>query len=168
MCAAPGSKTAQMVDIMHEKAGSSTPEGVVIANDVDERRCYLMIHQVNRLSSPIVMATQIPAQKFPFLSIDSLQNPSVEEVPIFDRVLADVPCSGDGTFRKNYDLWPKWTTALGLGLHKFVFPFSTNHFLPFFCFIIPFSSKISCPSSMKDISVLFELYSVSVTYFTSN
>ena len=26
----------------------------------------------------------------------------------FDRVLADVPCSGDGTLRKNGDLWPRW------------------------------------------------------------
>ncbi len=24
----------------------------------------------------------------------------------FDRVLCDVPCSGDGTLRKNADIWP--------------------------------------------------------------
>lgn len=31
---------------------------------------------------------------------------------------ADVPCSGDGTMRKNVDVWKKWSPAQGLGLHK--------------------------------------------------
>ena len=35
----------------------------------------------------------------------------------FDRILADVPCSGDGTLRKSPDLWKKWTPASGEGRH---------------------------------------------------
>jgi tRNA (cytosine34-C5)-methyltransferase len=31
----------------------------------------------------------------------------------FDRVLCDVPCSGDGTLRKNYAIWEKWNVANG-------------------------------------------------------
>ena len=38
----------------------------------------------------------------------------------FDRVLADVPCSGDGTLRKNVDAWQKWNTAAGHNLHMSV------------------------------------------------
>lgn len=35
----------------------------------------------------------------------------------FDRVLCDVPCSGDGTLRKNADIWPKWNASNGCNLH---------------------------------------------------
>jgi len=35
----------------------------------------------------------------------------------FDKVLCDVPCSGDGTLRKNPDIWLKWNAAQGLNLH---------------------------------------------------
>jgi hypothetical protein len=31
----------------------------------------------------------------------------------FDRILCDVPCSGDGTIRKSPDMWARWGTAFG-------------------------------------------------------
>ncbi|KAL4712821.1 hypothetical protein ACJJTC_011891, partial [Scirpophaga incertulas] len=36
---------------------------------------------------------------------------------LFDRVLCDVPCSGDATLRKNPDIWLKWSTGNGNNLH---------------------------------------------------
>ena len=35
----------------------------------------------------------------------------------FDRILCDVPCSGDGTMRKAPDIWRRWSPASGNGLH---------------------------------------------------
>ena len=32
-------------------------------------------------------------------------------------MLCDVPCSGDGTMRKNPAIWSKWNTSGGLALH---------------------------------------------------
>ncbi|KAJ1495935.1 S-adenosyl-L-methionine-dependent methyltransferase [Baffinella frigidus] len=37
---------------------------------------------------------------------------------LFDRVLCDVPCSGDGTLRKDFKVWDKWTPLFGLRIHR--------------------------------------------------
>ncbi|PVD20659.1 hypothetical protein C0Q70_18817 [Pomacea canaliculata] len=114
MCASPGSKTAQLIEYLH-KDESSVPEGFVVANDRDNKRCYLMVHQVKRLSSPCCMIVNHDAAFFP--KLQSTLDSEKPQALLFDRVLADVPCSGDGTIRKNIDVWKKWTPNTGYGLH---------------------------------------------------
>ncbi|XP_019346642.1 RNA cytosine C(5)-methyltransferase NSUN2 isoform X2 [Alligator mississippiensis] len=114
MCAAPGSKTAQLIEMLHADMNVPFPEGFVIANDVDNKRCYLLVHQAKRLNSPCIMVVNHDASIIPNLQIDVNGK---KEILFYDRILCDVPCSGDGTMRKNIDVWKKWTTQNSLQLH---------------------------------------------------
>ncbi|XP_044744391.1 tRNA (cytosine(34)-C(5))-methyltransferase [Coccinella septempunctata] len=114
MCAAPGSKTAQLLELLHAK-DDPIPQGYVVANDVDNKRCYMLVHQAKRLNSPCVAVINHDSAVLPNM-LESLPDGSTQQV-LFDRILCDVPCSGDGTLRKNPDIWLKWTPANALNLH---------------------------------------------------
>ncbi|OQR95420.1 tRNA (cytosine-5-)-methyltransferase NSUN2 [Thraustotheca clavata] len=113
MCAAPGSKTSQLLESLHadESKTGKLPTGLVVANDIDIKRAYMLVHQTKRVGSPALVITCHEAQKFPLLSsTDNKQG-------FFDRILCDAPCSGDGTMRKNPLIWQKWHVKNGLSLH---------------------------------------------------
>ncbi|XP_026750412.2 tRNA (cytosine(34)-C(5))-methyltransferase [Galleria mellonella] len=116
MCAAPGSKTAQLIEFLHADE-DKVPTGFVMANDVDNSRCYMLVHQAKRLNSPCILITNHDSAVMPSLLIGDEQNPSSTKQLKFDRILADVPCSGDATLRKNPDIWLKWSTGNGNNLH---------------------------------------------------
>ncbi|KAM1181875.1 hypothetical protein ACFX13_000436 [Malus domestica] len=124
MCAAPGSKTFQLLEIIHRsmKPGS-LPDGLVVANDLDVQRCNLLIHQTKRMCTANLIVTNHEAQHFPGCrakstasEIGAEMEPPISQL-VFDRVLCDVPCSGDGTLRKAPDIWRKWHAGLGNGVH---------------------------------------------------
>ncbi|XP_046842938.1 RNA cytosine C(5)-methyltransferase NSUN2-like isoform X2 [Xenia sp. Carnegie-2017] len=116
LCAAPGSKTAQLIEMLHEKAANRLPDGFVIANDIDPKRCYMLVHQSRRIHSPCCLVTNHDAAIYPDIKIK--KNENGEELMHFDRILCDVPCSGDGTMRKNPQIWKKWNPEIGISLHK--------------------------------------------------
>ncbi|KIY61510.1 cytosine-5--methyltransferase [Cylindrobasidium torrendii FP15055 ss-10] len=109
MCAAPGSKTAQLLEALHA-AESEAPEGLLVANDSDYKRTHLLIHQSARLPSPALVVTNLDASNYPAIKLDGKKL-------MFDRILCDVPCSGDGTIRKNVAIWKTWQPSDGNGLH---------------------------------------------------
>lgn len=82
LCAAPGGKTARVAVAMGNR-------GTVVANDVDWRRLVAVGKNLDRLGLANVVATSWDGARFP------------EEAGTFDRVLADVPCTCEGTSRKN-------------------------------------------------------------------
>jgi hypothetical protein len=90
MCAAPGSKTFQLLEMLH--AGPAPPTGLVVANDADAMRCNLLCHQTKRMCSPHLVVTHHEAQGFPLLR--DLDPASPDTHVLFDRILCDVPCSG--------------------------------------------------------------------------
>jgi NOL1/NOP2/sun family putative RNA methylase len=79
LCAAPGGKTTHMAQLMQNR-------GLIIANDKRERRVRVLEHNIRRLGVLNVVTTLYGGQNFP-------------RRWRFNRVLADVPCSGEGTFR---------------------------------------------------------------------
>ncbi|KAG7902414.1 hypothetical protein KL925_001695 [Ogataea polymorpha] len=111
MCAAPGSKTAQLIEALHNE-GVHAP-GFIVANDSDYKRSHMLVHQVKRLNSPNLVVVNHDAQLFPKMKL----TPEGDYVK-FDRILCDVPCTGDGTMRKNLTVWKDWRIGNALGLHS--------------------------------------------------
>lgn len=107
MCASPGSKTQQCLELLQG-------DGLVVANDASTKRSQLLASRVTRLHSTALVVTNHDARLLP----EVLHTAGGGTVPLmFDRVLADVPCSGDGTLRKNPIIWKRWSSAPGNSLH---------------------------------------------------
>ncbi|KAF1825360.1 S-adenosyl-L-methionine-dependent methyltransferase [Dissoconium aciculare CBS 342.82] len=145
LCAAPGSKSAQLIELIHageedrvkqaiERAKTGAPAangnpdlgedsgratGMLVANDVNYRRAQMLVHQVKRLNSPNMIVMNHDATMFPSIELPAGSQGLNKQGKYlkFDRILADVPCSGDGTCRKNPNIWKDWTPQNGLGLY---------------------------------------------------
>ena len=94
LCAAPGSKTAQLVDFLH--AGQAHPRncGLVLANDADTSRCYMLCHQLKRFSADSVMVTNHAAQMFP-----TLKTGRKEQVVVYGLFPYDPSCRNHARLR---------------------------------------------------------------------
>ncbi|ETM47431.1 hypothetical protein L914_07869 [Phytophthora nicotianae] len=114
MCAAPGSKTTQIMEALISDKCPTDTRGFVVANDANEKRGYLLVHQLQRLGLDNFVITCHKGQEFPGLYNSNLE---LQRTNVFDRVLCDVPCSGDGTIRKNRNLWGRWAPGSALTLH---------------------------------------------------
>eukprot|EP01038_Epipyxis_sp_PR26KG_P012085 gene12085-16172_t len=116
MCAAPGSKTEQIISSMMNSAANkqiNMPRGIVIANDSDPKRLSTLIDRIKSSCYPFVVFTCLEAQQLP--SLLSINSPDEQ---IFDKIVCDVPCSGDGTFRKCPHLWRLFRPRISLEFHS--------------------------------------------------
>ena len=90
MAAAPGSKTTQMAAMMNN-------EGYILANEIDKFRCEKLKYNVEKQGASIVH----------IINKDGTQ--LFNNVKSFDKILVDVPCSGEGRFivsnKKTYEHW---------------------------------------------------------------
>ena len=103
LCASPGSKTTQIC----EHLGDS---GVVIANEVVRGRVNTLVSNIQRHSSRPAVVVQHDGRHIPKVPSSG-----------FDYVLADVPCTGSGTTRKNPEVWKKWLPSSGVSMHSLQF-----------------------------------------------
>eukprot|EP01052_Picozoa_sp_SAG31_P029165 SAG31_NODE_2878_length_4963_cov_9.998150_3_plen_368_part_00 len=112
MCCAPGSKTLQLLDLMHSGLPyGAVPSGVLVANDANRSRLVTVAQRSRRQPRSPLLLIATDARRIP-----CLKKPRGYKLK-YDRILADVPCSGDGTFRKKRGLWTSWGPHDGLGLH---------------------------------------------------
>ena len=109
MCAAPGSKTSQLLEAL--LVSGPTAAGCVVANDRNASRLDVLNHQTTRIpgAQSHLIITSFDAAVFPLVG-DTKEK--------YDRVLCDVMCSCDGTMRKSRDIWEGWTAWTGAALHN--------------------------------------------------
>jgi len=91
LCAAPGGKTTQI-------AGRMQGEGFLLCNEINPKRAKILSRNIERMGVANALVTnEHPgrlAEKYPGL---------------FDRVLVDAPCSGEGMFRKEEAAVTDWS-----------------------------------------------------------
>ena len=93
LCAAPGGKTTQILSRMKNL-------GTLISNDSNPRRVQALARNIERWGSRNCAITiEVPERLAEHFG------------PVFDRVLVDAPCSGEGTFRTDPSEIKKWSTS---------------------------------------------------------
>ena len=110
LCASPGSKTLQALEIVG--VGSSGKRGGVIANDVHPGRLDTLREAVLRSGLPESLTSRIA-----YTNHDASVFPAPKSGKLFGAIICDVPCSGDGTVRKDKHILPLWTPSTGHALH---------------------------------------------------
>lgn len=122
MCAAPGSKTSQILELFaaNKTLGNldNILTGGVVANDMNKKRAYMLTHQLKRVPNPGMAVINHEGQFIPTIFDDTIGGKRVDKRILFDKVLVDAPCSGDGAIRKLPERWKMWKTDDGFDLHK--------------------------------------------------
>ncbi len=80
LCAAPGGKTSHLAELMGDS-------GCLVASEISESRIRGLLGNMYRLGHTNVLAVAGDGRDFP-------------EGALFDRVLVDAPCTGEGTLRR--------------------------------------------------------------------
>ncbi len=94
LCAAPGGKTTDLAASLRTVFGDSF---LLVANEVMGDRASVLAENVAKWGDPCVMVTSADPSSFTALS------------GFFDIIVADVPCSGEGMFRKDEEARRQWS-----------------------------------------------------------
>lgn len=83
LCAAPGGKTMQLADMMHD-------QGLLVANDLNNHRLKALIRNAELMGVKNLIVLNDHQDKI---------GPKL--LGCFDKILIDAPCSGEGMFKKH-------------------------------------------------------------------
>ena len=93
LCAAPGGKTTDLAASLRERFGDRF---TLLANEVMRNRYAVLRSNVGTWGDPRVGTVSRDPSAF-------------GDTPLFDVVVADVPCSGEGMFRKDAQAVAEWS-----------------------------------------------------------
>ena len=91
VCAAPGGKSSQLASLIGD-------EGFILANEYVPKRAKIIVSNFERLGIKNAVVTSLDTAEFPKMFRE-----------VFDLVLCDAPCSGEGMFRKSDEALADWS-----------------------------------------------------------
>ena len=92
LCAAPGGKSTHLQSLL--------PQGsVLVSNEVIRSRSYVLAENIQKWGFPANIVTNNDPEEIGALT------------HLFDIIVADVPCSGEGMFRKDSDSTGEWSVG---------------------------------------------------------
>ena len=94
LCAAPGGKTTDLAASLRERFADNF---ILVANEVMKQRAGILASNVALWGDPNVVVTSDDPSAFASLE------------GFFDIIVADVPCSGEGMFRKDESAQQQWS-----------------------------------------------------------
>ncbi len=94
LCAAPGGKTTDLAASLRTVCGERF---VLVANEIMKQRAAVLSDNAGIWGDPSVIVTSADPSAFASLG------------GFFDIILADVPCSGEGMFRKDQEAVAQWS-----------------------------------------------------------
>lgn len=100
LCAAPGGKSTQVLSYLNNT-------GVLVCNDISNKRAQILSENVERMGASNA-----------FVLNESIENIEEKFYGFFDKVILDAPCSGQGMFRKNKEVFDDWTYNKTLSLSE--------------------------------------------------
>lgn len=93
LCAAPGGKSTQL-------AGKMMGKGVLVCNEIHPSRAKILSQNIERMGIGNSIVTNEDSGKL-----------AVRFGPIFDKIVVDAPCSGEGMFRKDEEARLQWSSS---------------------------------------------------------
>ena len=92
LCAAPGGKTTLLSSLFNEQS-------IIVANEVIKQRASILKENIQKWGRGNVVVTSNDSKDFSKLE------------GFFDVIVADVPCSGEGMFRKDPKAMTEWSLS---------------------------------------------------------
>ena len=90
-CAAPGGKSSQLASLIGDS-------GFILSNEYVPKRAKIIVSNFERLGIKNAIVTSLDTAEFPKMFSG-----------VFDLVLCDAPCSGEGMFRKSDEAIEDWS-----------------------------------------------------------